>query len=473
MNIQFIFMFEACGDEQQTPAGRSCRSGLCSSPRERATIALSDSGLLSYDPGGGHTDQLRDLSLALAVAELTDRRVVWPAYFHHRDVNVWTDRRTMARLARRRPRLSSIIEVVRSPVQLIEQPTTVHDFPRCDEDGENASCVVWIEPPEANASVSAALRAYATLRYAPWLHFRSMLDVLGARLARPRRYPLATWERELEPAACTLRYRADVLEAARRALRGALSSDCGRSRTRAHLATHVRALRKRDRGKAECEAEWVPRLRRFVTAATDRSAAAAGVVTLYIASDSLRTVLPTARRALGNLSMRVEVVSARDADSGTRVHPDSELSGIALDVAAVIDAAAFSAAPRSGLSVHLAAMRACERGEACRPALGTCTPFASTGCGGRFPPGMLRSGYDDDVKLREAARVASCRSAHQGRPNQRRRCERDIHANADQSCSPAELVRYGMGEPAGPMSDRDCERLGASVFFGRTTEHHF
>ena len=41
----------------------------------------SSVGLLSYDPGGGHTDQLRDLSLALAIAELTNRRVVWPACF--------------------------------------------------------------------------------------------------------------------------------------------------------------------------------------------------------------------------------------------------------------------------------------------------------------------------------------------------------------------------------------------------------
>ena len=80
----------------------------------------SSVGLLSYDPGGGHTDQLRDLSLALAIAELTNRRVVWPAYFHHRDVNVWTNRQVVARLARKRSRLSSIIEVVGSSVQLIE-----------------------------------------------------------------------------------------------------------------------------------------------------------------------------------------------------------------------------------------------------------------------------------------------------------------------------------------------------------------
>ena len=132
--------------------------------------------LLSYDPGGGHTDQLRDLSLALAIAELTNRTVLWPKYFHHRDITVLTARSTVARLARTRSRLSSVIEIVRSPVQLIEQLATAHDFPRCDEAGANASsCVVWLEAPEANASVSAALRGYAALQYAPWVRSSRML----------------------------------------------------------------------------------------------------------------------------------------------------------------------------------------------------------------------------------------------------------------------------------------------------------
>ena len=216
----------------------------------RRMADASSVGLLSYDPGGGHTDQLRDLSLALAIAELTNRRVVWPAYFHHRDVNVWTNRQVVARLARKRSRLSSIIEVVGSSVQLIEQPTTAHDFPRCDEDGENASCVVWVDPPEANASVSAALRSYAELQHAPWVHFHSLLDVLSARLARPKRYPITAWERELQPTGCFLQYRADVLATARRALRKQLGSR-SRHRNRTYLAAHVRALRRRSTQKGQ------------------------------------------------------------------------------------------------------------------------------------------------------------------------------------------------------------------------------
>ena len=492
----------------------------------RLATDSSSAGLLSYDPGGGHTDQLRDLSLALAIAELTNRTVLWPKYFHHRDVNVLTARSTVARLARTRSRLSSVIEIVRSPVQLIEQLATAHDFPRCDEGGANASsCVVWLEAPEANASVSAALRGYAALQYAPWVrssrmlratprlavylatgtgtgtghvhvhvhvpymcrirrpfprssrmlqlrraklgtllqvHFHSMLDVLSARLARPKRYPITTWERELKPAACTLRYRADVLDAARRALRKSPTlRKSHTNRDAIHLAAHVRALRSRDRGKAECEAEWVPRLRRFVASANSGRAATPRLVSLYIASDT-RTVLPRARQALGNLSVRVSIVSARDADAwrGSRsaqsaVHPDPELRELVLDVAAVLDADAFSPAPRSGFSVHLAAMRACERGEACQPALGSCTPFASTGCGGRFPPEMLRNGYEEE---REAARVADCRAKYQRQRRQRRQCE-----FAADLCPHDELLRYGMGIPErGPMSDRECRQAERS-----------
>ena len=133
----------------------------------------------------------------------------------------------------------------------------------------------------------------------------------------------------------------------------------------------------------------------------------------------------------------------------------------------MLDAAGFSPAPRSGFSVHLAAMRACERGEACKPALGSCTPFASTGCGGRFPLEMLRRGYDEE---REAVQSSLCRAP--GLSQQRRRaCERrqprwakglhmsELIRRAD-PCPPDELLRYGMGLPEAPLSDGECEKFG-------------
>ena len=73
--------------------------------------------ILSYDPTGGHTDQLRSLSLALAVADLLQRTLILPPYLHHRDCNVQTARRRLPALiaSGERPALSSLIDVS-SPV---------------------------------------------------------------------------------------------------------------------------------------------------------------------------------------------------------------------------------------------------------------------------------------------------------------------------------------------------------------------
>ena len=89
--------------------------------------------LLSYDPGGGHTDQLRDLSLAIALAELLDRALVLPSYFHHRDVNVLTPRATVSQIAARRPR-SRPSWRWSTNLTIIDEPSVVvaaHEQPRC------------------------------------------------------------------------------------------------------------------------------------------------------------------------------------------------------------------------------------------------------------------------------------------------------------------------------------------------------
>ena len=383
--------------------------------------------LLSYDPGGGHTDQLRDLSLAIALAELLDRALVLPSYFHHRDVNVLTPRATVSQIAARRPPISSIVEVINTNVTIIDEPSVVvaaHEQPRCAANA-TPGCVLWLEPPEAFRPVAAALMRYKEFSH-PWVHFHSMLDVLAARRAVPKRYPLATWEQQLAPGPCNIRYRQPLLAAAKRALRRALHSSRGR-----HLTAHVRALR-RDKGKAECADEYIPRLQQLVAAAHPSP-----TTTLYIASDDLDQVLPRAEAAL-NRTPGISVVSARDAEAGARrrVHADDEVAAMALDMEAVLSAAAFSPAPRSGLSVHMSAMRACwpavprgggARREApaqeeegagdprhgdngggagqgsggasavshrvglCDPALATCVPFASSGCGGAFRLASLLS----------------------------------------------------------------------------------
>jgi hypothetical protein len=90
----------------------------------------------------------------------------------------------------------------------------------------------------------------------------------------------------------------------------------------------------------------------------------------------------------------IQIVRRRDAEREgdsfeQRLGLDSEGALMALDVAAVLGAHAFSPAPRSGLSMHYTAMRRCDAGALCDPAYAACVPYASSGCGGAFPRTIL------------------------------------------------------------------------------------
>ena len=170
----------------------------------------SGARLLSYDPGGGHTDQLRGLSLALAIAELLNRTVVLPHLLWHRDANVFTTAKRHAELIQMRPRLSSLIQVT-SAVPVVDNTALlvqVHTLPKCEAHSATHVCVKRLEPPSRDESVSAHLREVTQLNHLPWLHYRSMLDALSQR--KRHRYPLAAWETQMRPAPCGLRYRPDV-----------------------------------------------------------------------------------------------------------------------------------------------------------------------------------------------------------------------------------------------------------------------
>lgn len=251
----------------------------------------------------------------------------------------------------------------------------------------------------------------------------------------------------MAPAPCTVRYRADLLAAARRALGSVLGRPAyeeGRREGRQdasggapfYLAAHVRALPE-GRGKSEPAHEWLPRLVNFTSlhcGRRQRHGPGHGPLrpspcTLYIATDDPAGVLPRAASALepcavGALcDVNVTVVSGAAAAGilapsmlppRPRHHPTptalidvqqqaaSEAALLAADVAAVLGARHFSPAPRSGLSVHYTATRACEGvgGAAehdgwrpapgtCDPAAAACVPFASSGCGGAFPRLLL------------------------------------------------------------------------------------
>lgn len=122
--------------------------------------------------------------------------------------------------------------------------------------------------------------------------------------------------------------------------------------------------------------------------------------------------MPAAAAALARLNVSV-LSRASTAAGGLLAGGDDGLGGVVLDVSAVLGATAFSAAPRrcdllrsplisrhlpsspllsavprSGLSVHLDAQRACARdGAQCAPH--GCVAYTSTGCGGRFPASLL------------------------------------------------------------------------------------
>ncbi len=376
---------------------------------------------LSYDPTGGHTDQLRSVSLAIAIAQRLGRRVVLPPYLHHRDVTVQSARRKLPSLIfhGRRPWLSSVIRLSTSvpvidgganasrlglplPRHLLRAPISLvaHELPRCGKDGrlrrgraasppEGSVCLHWAEPPEAYASVGSALQRLVQLKHVPWIHFSSMLDVLSAR--QKHRHPLATWEEQMRPSRCILRYRRAAMDAAREALRSSRPAMPGVA-SGEFAAAHVRALA-RDKYKAESAEEYIPRLRRLVLKAGRRFAARGSPsVALYIATDDPTTVLPLASRELARLNVTILSRLSCDASAVGGIHPDSEVAQMVLDLAAMLTASDFSAAPRSGLSVHVSSLRGCDReGRPCDPAAASCVRYASSGCGGVFPESLLHA----------------------------------------------------------------------------------
>lgn len=365
---------------------------------------LAHERVLSYYPANGLTDQLRQLSLALALAQLFGRRLVLPPVLRHHDATVLTATRELPRL-QTRPSLSSLIETS-TTVPPIEASSLVpvHQMPRCDPQAVHASgvasvrrrprqmCVHVLEPPEFHMSLGVRLRAWAQLSHVAWLHFDSVLDVQSARRARPKRFPLALWEQSMQPAPCAITYRPDVLAAAKRLL-AAVLPPAGQH----YAAAHVRAGR-RAGSKAECTEEWLTRLRKSVT--TDGAlhgsngtaqAHSSRPLLVYLAADDLRFVAPRATAAL--VPLGVKVVSRLDLNLSLAalrsVHMVREVAEIAVDMAALLDAPTFWAAPRSGISVHVAALRGCRQGNPCDPARAACTTFTSSGCGGRFSPKLL------------------------------------------------------------------------------------
>ena len=352
-------------------------------------------GFLSYMPHNGIADQLRQLSLARALAALLHRRLVIPPLLSHFDATGKTLERVLASKVQRhhRPRLGWILNLTQLGVPLADYRDLPPAFawPACT----NASagrvrrrmttapphCVLTVEPPPSKASAAASIRSWARLPHenVPWLHFRSMLWVQSERVAK--RNPLTVWEEHLESGPCAVRYREDVLHAARSALHPVLPA--------AYLAVHVRALLEAA-SKGERPLEWSNRLLRFVRSQR-RTAASTGKQapsTVYVATDNETGVVPHATALLAPHNLTV-LSRSSTAAAAVFAGGDDGIGGLLIDVAACLGATSFSPAPRSGLSVHMLAMRQCGRGQPCAPH--SCVAYTSTGCGGSFPEGVVDS----------------------------------------------------------------------------------
>jgi hypothetical protein len=393
--------------------------------------AVADRLLLSYSPHNGLTDQLRQLSLARALAESLKRTLVIPPLLSHFDATgLQTSAEHEVRLASRllklrRPHLASLINVSSLGVPTIsstEIPSPLK-VPPCSRgnttqlDPSRRRCIHHVEPPPPSGSTADYLRALArTHRRIPWLHFRSLLWVHSERTAK--RNPLPTWEEQMLPTACLVQYRRDVWSAAVTVLRRLLPPPSLPAR---YMAAHVRSLREAQ-SKSESAIEWSERLVSFVNAQqrpprppppsstgprTAEPSPSASAFTLYVASDDGPHVVPHAAAVLAGLN--VTVVSGADVapELLRTIHEDAATALLALDAVACIAAEAFSPSSRSGFSVHLAAVRACQRRrESCKPH--ACVAFASTACGGRFPP--AHEPWRD--ALRHGPHSKQCRALH-------------------------------------------------------------
>lgn len=354
--------------------------------------------MLSYRPHGGHTDQLRELTLASALARTLRRKLVLPPLLHHFDsvANIVTcshgDTLSVWRLNASRPPLSSVLDLTALGVPTVPH-TALHPPPVCASEGVLVQpCMLVVSP--GWVQLGGASRAQPQQHAFSWIHFDSLLFGIVSR-GQSRTCSLSQLERVLQPGQCRVAYRRDVMS---RAL--------GLLQSRMHgpfAAVHIRALAEAA-GKREAGREWTARLAR-VTAS-----AASQVKAVYVASDSLSSVLPVISR-LAVASVRgggLRVLSARNfsAEELQRVHSDAATANLLLDVTAAVHAAQFSPSPRSGLSLHMTAARECTQSNKCIPSIRGASPysFSASGCGGEMPgsAALLAPSFGKTMSMRHA-----------------------------------------------------------------------
>ena len=136
--------------------------------------------LLSYRPHDGHADQMRQLTVAAALARSLHRHLLLPPLLHHLDSPSCP--RYKVDIASR-PAISSVLDLSALGVQTTEVP---HALPSCSR--ANGSCPRAIDP----SWMQLGHRGPSPLSSSRWLHFESMLFTTARRGCR-----FANWEQAL------------------------------------------------------------------------------------------------------------------------------------------------------------------------------------------------------------------------------------------------------------------------------------
>jgi len=327
---------------------------------------------ISYRAHDGHADQLRSLTLAAALARAWRRRLVLPPLAHHFDSPSCPTSQSPRRRWLRRPTLSSLLNLSALGVPFVE----VANETGCGGGIQHTTCLVadpsWLSLHQRSES--------AALPSAGHVHFASLLFSQGKSCR------FANWERVLAGGPCRIQYRADVLDKARAVLDRHLELSGRRS---VLVAAHVRVLSEAA-GKRDRQDEWLGRLVSLLGEGGVGSGAHLQVVsrTLYVATDDLTKVLPLAARTAAARSHRLLSRANLSTSELESVHPDLGVAALTMDIAAALHASHFAPSPRSGLSMHLVAMRRCVHGD------GRCAPevrhlpggmASATACGGDLP----------------------------------------------------------------------------------------
>jgi hypothetical protein len=356
------------------PSPASAASNTNAEPRPR-----HQDYYLSYLPHGGHTDQMRELVLAAALARRLSRVLVLPSLlpwplpqslrhllFSH---TCSADPFAAWNCSRDRP-LESFLDTRALGVRFLEDTQQLRALGHRDNARTQATVVdpAWVSlgpRQQRRASTEPTL-----------LHFSSMLFGVDRR-GGSHTCRIANLEKLLSPAACHVRYRGDLLERAREMLTQVM----GVSFVAVHVRTAAEAA-----GKRELQHEWTARLASLL-----RDDSTADVAAVYLASDSLTSALPLAARLAAQAPRRADqpplhVLSHRNFSSSLpRIHNDPALARLLLDIFAATHAASFSPSTRSGLSMHMVAVRGCARTNRCVPATRGIAE-SSSGCGGDLPP---------------------------------------------------------------------------------------